>query len=372
MNILRFAPAIIALVLITYNGLQGLELSSDSRTFDGWSDRVLAQNYSLSAYWQTMGGPERLYLVSMFGIAFLKDISGSAWPVAWFGTNLAFLGLIIWLFVAMGRRLGLDARIIAGVSLLFLIPIDYLIWPRFLLTDTFFALLIMIALWVSMMPIRGMTILLQCVVLLMMAFSRPTAIPAVIAFGMFYFMIASGFEKASRHALLGVAIGAVITASAVYAGVMWAHYEQWLPKTRALDYLGSYAHEGVVIIHRGQTAISMQNELLDYIHLFYIRFLSFYTPFSESFSNRHAILNGVIGLAALRLYISPPALTQTQRRAVLMVTLLAVSVALFHTVTIIDYDFRYRYPIIAPLFLIVAIALQSSGSLRIGKRKNVA
>ena len=376
MNILRFAPATIALVLITYNGLQGFELSPDSRTFDRWSDMVLAQKYSLSAYWQAMGGLERLYLVSMFGIALLKDISGSAWTAVWFLTNLSFVALIMVMFVAVGRRLGLDARVIALSSLLFLLSADYLTWPRYLLTDTFLAMLVMLALLLALTPISRLTVVLQCVVLVTTAFTRPAAIPVVLAFCAFYFVIAFNFETVSRHVALISIIAVTAVASVAYAGIMLAHYEQLLPPTRAFDYLGLYAHRGVVIIHREETAIAMQNSFFDYLRLFYTRFFSFYTPLADSFSLRHAVFNvllhSVVGLAILRLYLRPPALTQTQRRAVLMVTLLTVTVALFHTITIIDYDFRYRYPVIAPLILIVAVALQSSGSLRIGESKNVA
>jgi len=369
-------PVGVVLALVGYHLFQGVVLSVDGRTFDGWSNMVLAQNYSLSAYWQTMGGPERLYLVSMFGIAFLKDISGSAWPAVWFITNLSFVALIMVMFVAVGKRLGLDARVIALSSLLFLLSADYLTWPRYLLTDTFLAMLVMLALFLALQPISRLKIVLQCAVLLTTAFARPAAIPVVLAFCAFYFVIAFNFETASRHVALISIIAVTAVASVAYAGIMLAHYEQWLPPTRAFDYLGLYAHRGVVIIHREETAIAMQNSFFDYLRLFYTRFFSFYTPLADSFSLRHTVFNvllhSVVGLAILRLYLRPPALTQTQRRAVLMVTLLAVSVALFHTVTIIDYDFRYRYPIIAPLFLIVAIALQSSGSLRIVERKNVA
>ena len=368
-------PVGVVLALVGYHLFQGVVLSVDGRTFDGWSDRVLAQNYSLSAYWQTMGGPERLYLVSMFGIAFLKDFSGSAWPAVWFITNLSFVALIMVMFVAVGKRLGLDARVIALSSLLFLLSADYLTWPRYLLTDTFLAMLVMLALLLALMPISRLTIVLQCAVLVTTAFARPAAIPVVLAFCAFYFVIAFNFETASRHvALISITVATGV-ASVAYAGMMWAHYEQWLPPMRAFDYLGSYAHRGVVIIHREETAIAMQNSFFDYLRLFYTRLLSFYTPLADSFSLRHTVFNvllhSVVGLAILRLYLRPPALTKIQRRAVLMVTLLAVTVALFHTVTIIDYDFRYRYPLIVPLFLIVAIALPSNGSLRTGENKNV-
>lgn len=370
--IVRLLPALVLLVLLVYHGLLGPELSRDSHTFDRLSDRVLSWEFSLTAYWQGMAGPERLYLVSLFGVAFLKLASGEAWPMAWLAGNLALVALTMAAFVAAGRRLGLGMPVIASASLLFLLSADYLTWPRFLLTDTGLAFLVMLAVMVATKPLGRLTGVLQSAVLVTMAFTRPAAIPAVIAFAAFYGLTASGADQASRHVVALGLIGGTVAASGIYAAVMWTHYNQWLPPTRALDYLGSYAHQGAVILHRDETAITMHHGVVDYLRLFYARLFSFYFPWVEGFSLRHRLFNGVlhgaIALAAVRLYLRPPVLSQPQRRAILLIVLLAAAVAVFHTVTLIDYDFRYRYPVVAPLLLMVAIALSSLRSPSRGAR----
>ena len=49
---------------------------------------------------------------------------------------------------------------------------------------------------------------------------------------------------------------------------------------------------------------------------------------------------------------------KTINKSVLLILLVCFSVAIFHSFTLIDYDWRYRFPIILPLTMIFPISLE--------------
>jgi len=114
---------------------------------------------------------------------------------------------------------------------------------------------------------------------------------------------------------------------------------------------------GEVINDRPITASFPPSDYLEYLSLFLKRLFYFFVPFASDFSASHKILNSLFffpvyffSIYALIVLVSNPKLFR-QGEYVLVISCIFLSIvtAVFHSLTVLDYDWRYRAPIMLPL-----------------------
>ena len=92
-----------------------------------------------------------------------------------------------------------------------------------------------------------------------------------------------------------------------------------------------------------------------------MRILFFFNPYLQSFSKIHNILNSfqsLIIFISISIWLFLSEKYYSFNKAITLILLITFFVAAFHAFTIIDYDWRYRFPVIIPLIIIFPISIE--------------
>jgi hypothetical protein len=195
---------------------------------------------------------------------------------------------------------------------------------------------------------------------------RPAALP-LVAFWITAVALYFGRGVAVRWLprLLGVAALLALAAIAAHAYVLM-HPAWWPlgPLPAMLDLLSSEYRAGVLVYAPGSNlTVAPALDWLGAMRLTFEKWMYFLTPWLRHYSAAHAGLNLLFFAPAYGL--SAAALANMRRllpgaqRAVALLAVYALSLSVFHALMQIDYDHRYRLPLLPVLIMLAAIGLES-------------
>ncbi len=146
----------------------------------------------------------------------------------------------------------------------------------------------------------------------------------------------------------------VVLASLIY-GIFFGNIYQLDWGNTQLDHIWNWMREGTVIGARPETWLAPPTLWFEISELFLIRFFAFFSPIAQTFSFSHNAANifllGVF-LSGLMAWFGLRDMNIKQLDEVAwIVIVLVVAVSCFHSATQIDWEWRYRFPIIAPLIV---------------------
>jgi hypothetical protein len=100
-----------------------------------------------------------------------------------------------------------------------------------------------------------------------------------------------------------------------------------------------------------------------YARVTFQKLLFFITPWLPHYSAAHSVINLLFFVPGYGLSIAAISnlrrLPPPQQRAVVVLALFALSVAVFHAMTLIDSDHRYRLPVLPAILMLASIGLES-------------
>lgn len=360
--------AAVSLLLLAIHLRAGLRLSPDSHTYIAWAGLLRQDGFDVVRYLSHnhhVSSPG-MYLLPVGLIAVLQQGFGQAWQTAFLVVNLGLMLALLVLFRQILLGLGARWQICALLYPAFLLSADLWTWPHFVLTDMLFALLVLGAVGLALrqgQPGWGR----RCggvLLLLLIMLTRPSAPPAVAVIG--GFMLLGPRRPAALRGWSGPALLAATACLVALAALGYG----WLMRSvlagdidsEQLAYLARMVAKGMVVHDRPDTFVANDGGILDIAGLYLRRMLAFYSPYASSYSLAHLLGNAVVlGLPLLgllawlsgRVRLTPP-----QGRAVGLLLALSLGFALFHAATLIDFDWRYRFPTLAPLLLFSAVVLE--------------
>lgn len=360
-----YFSVLVAFVMISYYNLSiGFVMSPDSYTYSEWADDLIQLKFDFYSYFvqNTFFTPSYFYTTPVVIVALLKVFFGSEWQYAFLLFNLSLVLFSLILFSKSLLILGVRPILISVVMGVLVLSVDLLLWPRYMLSDTIFAFLVVLATFII---IRGivmdktnfMSLILIMIITLV---TRPSSVP--ILFAVFSFIVISRFQIYNKPKLLILLfiLGFFVMSPFIFA---YLHHfiEVNLSDNRQGAHLLRLVGQGEIINDRPETWLPPPNNYSDVAYLYFIRMLSFFTPYAEPFSMIHIALNllqTTIILLSIALWAFLAGSLKILNKAVFFILLLSFSVAAFHAFTIIDYDWRYRFPIILPLMMIFPISME--------------
>jgi len=189
--------------------------------------------------------------------------------------------------------------------------------------------------------------------------SRPSAIPVVFAISFFLLIFKFQIFSKLRNILIFFTI-ILISIPFVFACI-FLFLEFFYIDTEKVKYLIGMVKQGMIVHDRPNTWISAPNNFLEIVKLYFFRLAYFFSPYVSTFSITHIVLNMIQASAVLFsifIWIFYGKNKTQLNLFFLFVILLSISVAAFHSFILIDYDWRYRFPIILPLLMLFPISLE--------------
>jgi hypothetical protein len=364
-SISLYFSILVAFVMISFYNLSiGFVMSPDSYTYSEWADDLIKLKFNFYDYFvqNTFFTPSYFYTTPVVIVALLKVFFGSAWHYAFLVFNLSLVLFSLILFSKSLLMLGVRPILISVAMGVLVLSVDLLLWPRYMLSDTIFTFLVILA---TFNIIRGIVMdktnfisLISIMVITLV--TRPSSVP--ILFAVFSFFVISRFQIYNKPKLLLLIF---ILGFFVISPFIFAYLHHLIEINLSDNIQGAHllrlVGQGEIINDRPETWLSPPNTFSDVAYLYFVRMISFFTPYAAPFSIIHIALNSlqtIIILLSIALWVFLAGNLKLLNKTVFFILLLSFSVAAFAAFTIIDYDWRYRFPIILPLMMLFPISME--------------
>jgi hypothetical protein len=376
------AFAICALWLIAANLRQSLVFSPDSGTYIAWADQLIALNFDVVAYVKQVDFvvPPFFYLLQVLIVALLKQALGTNWALCFHGLNLCCMVVVLIAYWRSALRLAMRPWAIALGFVALSVSVDLLIWPHYMLSDTMYMALAMLAVYAAIGVIQsagpsqgastgGVYHLVKVVLLLLfwcllLTISRPSSPPLMFALAMSPCLPwLSGYLGTTGRLSVAIVTGGLLLALG-YATLAWdALHTDPQALSSAWRLITEHLREGGIIHHRLETYQTTPQSMLDVLAIYLRRLLWFFSPYAQGFSLTHVLIKsaqaGLIFVGLLCCLISYSRCASMHQASILLLIMVVLGPAFYHSAVLIDYDWRYRAPVIAPLILLATLGLSA-------------
>jgi len=357
--------SILVTILTGINLELGPYTSPDTNTYDKLSSILLYSGFNYSELLKDQPLVLILYTYPITLFAIAKFFFPENWKFIIILLNcFCILGIIL-TFIRLAKYSNAQNWIIAVSLFGYILFYDFFVCPHYVLTDTIYSFFLIINFWFILKfcnrPIINFSLLLIIILLIILFLNRPTSIPVIIylvAMLVYYFLnkkIIIKNQSIKITALICVAV-VIIMAFIVKLSI------NGVIRGEELKLMTGFIKDGVIIHDRPETYILFNNDYISIIKVFAVRFIYFFSPFSISYSLAHIFVNLIVFVAVGVIIIIGELMIFNKKNCLInqfyilrsLIWGLILTVATFHSITLIDYDWRYRYPLI-PLILVLAM-----------------
>ena len=118
-----------------------------------------------------------------------------------------------------------------------------------------------------------------------------------------------------------------------------------------------------MIIHdRPDTWVDIPNNFFDVMIIYFLRFVYFFNPYASTFSILHIVLNvfqTILILSSIIIWSLFKTHIKIHDKIFFFILILSLFITAFHSFILIDYDWRYRFPIILPLLMLFPLSIEN-------------
>ena len=344
----------------------GVAFGGDSASYSAAADLLIASGFDYpAAVRQTPSTyPAAMYVGFATLVALLKVVLGGSWAVGLAVLNVLSAAGVAALVAGLTRR-ATDSAAAGWVGLgLLLACFNLAVWTRFVLSDgTFLVLAFGVFALAADRILRGGGSWVPVFALAAVAaFYRPPGIVLVPA-AAWAMYLARSRPGTGRRAVAAAAGVAAVSGTLLFCWILqqpsrwpFGAFSQPLNRTAQFYALGE------VVSARPATYHAPPVSVLDYAALAADRFLHFFAVTASDFSLAHDLVNAVffvpcyalVAWLAVAMARGRDGLSQPQRDVFLAAAGFVLLTAAFHGLLQVDFDWRYRAPILPHLVLLAA------------------
>jgi hypothetical protein len=320
--------------------------ANDTATYARWADHLIAHHFNVVAFLrqETFTAPLVLYIIWITLVALAKIAAPVLWPMVLVGINAVSCAATAYAVDSVSKdRIG---AIIAAVALA--CAPDLLLFAPYAISDILFTALSAVAVASLVRAQPGVAWPLTMIATV----TRPAAAPLVAT--------AAIRMRPFRPLPMTIvaAIGGMLIVHAYVISAPSTPLPAWLHPWMTVVREG-YA-EGRVMVSR--PAAWSATTMPAILGLTLLKWLAFFSPWVPGYSAIHTLLN-VSFFVPLYLGCAYALVKAHDRSAVATLVLYIMLVSGFHAMQELDYDHRYRLPIIPALIMLAALRSQSGADL---------
>ena len=375
LKVLKRLWAVVFIAYAVWILMSGARYGPDSHTYARWADTLIALRFNLAAYLreQSFVVPPVFYILWTVVIALLKAVLGSSWAAGVLALN--------WVSIGWGSYVTLDrirmvtasaAGMLLGVWLL-LTAFELLMFSRFVLSDLIYWALSTAVIGAALTLTAGedqgpqwKTMLAGSALTLVALAFRPVGVPLLM---LWVLTIIAAQAPAVLDRFGSVLLAAVITAVTAVAflhGYLLLHPDRWplgAPPPFLMLLSDEYRRGVLVYAPESDLMVPAATTVFGAVTITLQKLLYFLTPWLPHFSMSHTLLNlaffiPAYGLSAVAL-ANRRRLPPAQRRATVLLAIYAITLSAFHAMMQIEFDHRYRLPLLSALIMLSAIGLEA-------------
>ena len=352
--------------LIAYYHLRsGFSMSSDSVRFSRWSDKLIELNFNLYEFYSIDKAAHRpslfFFTVPVVLIAICKVFFISYWQYAFILLNLSLLFFTLVIFVKCLLVTGVRPIVISLSLPVIVLSVDILTWPRFILSDMIYAFLVILGTHfiIKLIVKKKFSFLEILLILLLLLGSRPSSVPVILAITSFIIITKTQFFLIKKNILIVIFL--MLISTPFLLALVYSIIESNFNEIPKVDFLTSMVKAGMIIHDRPSTWVDVPVSFIDIVHIYFLRIINFFNPYASTFSILHVLLNffqTFLIFFSLLFWFFSSNHNKVYNQIFFFIVILSFFVASFHSFILIDYDWRYRFPIILPMIMFLPIALE--------------
>ena len=361
-----YVGILISFLLISYYNLSiGYIMSPDSFFYSKYVDHLIKLNFNIYNFYSqsTFINPNYTVTIPVLLMALSKSFFGIGWQHTFVIINLVLVLFSLILFSKSLLLLKVRPLVISLAMPVLTLSSDLLAYPRFILTDTIFAFFVVLLVFLIIKSIvkQKINYFSLVIVMIMIFITRPASIPYIFATCVFVFILLYQINYSSKLIILFISLLIIlIPILLAFFHILMEHY---LTDISQIKFILKYANRGIVVVERLETYVNPPPvTFFENIYFYFIKIINFFKYYASDFSTIHKILNvsqNMIIIFSIIILSSLKNSTMLINKTILFILLLSLSVASFHSLTIIDYDWRYRYPLLLPLIMLFPISIES-------------
>jgi len=349
----------------------GVLVPPDSLTFSRWADSLLASHFNYAAVVTGASArnlPAGMYMLFTTMVAIAKLVAGAKWPAVLVTANLicdALTGAILVQLVLLTTR-SIAAALAAFTA--WLVCFEIVTWVRMPLTDVAF-LFLSFAAFASLAaqrlrgePLNRKSLSVTAMLVVLAIFLRPVGFLWLILIASAYVVLAG---RVSRRVIV---FGSLLFAGFVFAGhtFLVQDPQRWPLEmlSRSVRWDARSYQRGEVVLQRLETYHRPPSALADYAAITADRFVHFFAVIGRSFSRTHMIASSLFYVPLYLLAIWTLVRSVREQGVVADIAVLSAGfilvVAFWHALVVIDFDWRYRLPVLPHLIFLASCALPRS------------
>ncbi|HXH93899.1 MAG TPA: hypothetical protein VNN25_20135 [Thermoanaerobaculia bacterium] len=365
-------PLMAAIAVLIVHGCvvfrSGVSLPPDSVAFSLRADLLIANHFNFPAASRATGVhnvPAGMYMLFTTLVALAKLVAGARWPTILVVANLCFDALTAAILVKLVRLATRSNAAAVLAIVVWLLCYDVVTWVRMPLTDVPF-LVVSFAAFASVVapylagekPTRK-NIIASVILTVISVLLRP------VGFLWLILMVTASLVMSGRLRRRSLIASALLVAATVFLAHTFVvrNPESWTIETlaRSVRWDAKSYRLGEVIKGRPETFHAPPSTAVDYAAITADRFVHFFAPMVATFSRGHKIA-GVVFYAPLYLLAIAAVIAAARRKGttadvVILSAVVVLTVAFWHSLVVIDYDWRYRLPILPHLVFLAACAV---------------
>lgn len=288
------------------------------------------------------------FLIPLNIYSFSLSINQDYWFVIVIFINFIFLLILLTLLYKFFQRLEYSNLFISLFPFILFLNNDLIIWSSYTLPDffsfCFFGIVIYLLLNINKSRVN---LLYLFFFVILFIFIRPTNFLVIFILIQFCFIYYA--SKYFSYKLLTLLF--LFFYSSIIFFTTYIFYLDYIPNVfqfldDTFNYYRSYYLEGAVIHHRFYTYADEPNTYFDYLMLVFSRLMYFFAFVSKEFSLSHNLYNLLyyipIYFFCIISFLKFNSLSDTEKEIIFIMIIIILTYAIFHSLTLIDYDWRYR------------------------------
>lgn len=305
-------------------------------------------------------------------LAILQRVAPESWPWLFVGMNAVALALVTALLHRVVHLVTASAAAALVAVAFQLLCYDFVSWVRFILTDMVYAVVAMAALAVTLGGVvsdsRESARRLRLAVVLGVAFITRASGAILVPVAMFSEWWAHRRPPQALAARLApwVALLLIGVAGITVRAWFYADITRWPVAflRPALTELAGREKTGEVVWDRTETSQTPPETTADHVLIQLDRFIRFFQFTAPGYSSRHNLINVIYyvplyALALLGLVDGLLGSSDLRRRVVAVTATWIAAVAWLHALTVLDFDWRYRLPVLPYVIVLAACGVEA-------------
>lgn len=352
-------------VIAYYHLSSGYSMSSDSERYSRWADDLIRFDFNFYDFFliDTIEiRPHLLFFsVPVFLIALCKVLFVNEWQFAFLLLNLSLVFFSLIIFVKCLLLANVRPVLISLTLPIIVLSVDILIWPRYILSDTIYAFFVLVA---TYFIIRGIVqnkiyYFYLFVIMCLLFSTRPSSFPVI--FVIIFFSLILKYSIISKPKIILLLLITAFAFIPLIYSLIYFFIELNLNGNVRLDFITNMVNDGIIIHDRPETWVDKPKSFVDVTYVYFLRLINFFSPYASSFSVVHIVLNLfqiTLVLLSILIWFFFGGELQVHNKIFLFILMLSFFIAAFHSFILIDYDWRYRFPIILPLLMLFPISME--------------